>query len=432
MGGHDHDKHGAKEDAERHRHSRHKSSRHRESSRRSDYDSSESRSKRDSVEASKSPDRSRDTSVIIGSEAKQSHAADATGSTHAPARHGEDAQRIQDGDHNNGTNDERFQQIYNMMDNIAAKLDHLDQSRPTHEISDTENEPPEEGEASDGESDALDHLSMIFDRSGRPTTQVNDTGVDMMKALADFAGGFSSKEEKGPALHEGYATVLNDSLRGRPNEAQLRPVLEAVKLPENVPNLVVPITNPDIVKAMPANGKLLDNHLYKTNQLIAKAIVPIATFVADIGENKVKDCSGYFQSINSAVRMLTAAFCYQNQTRKEVARMNIQENALPSLCKWDSPVGEKELFPFDVTKRCDEIGKVRTLGSRPTSTLGRPRFPKKQPHQEFKWPARRYENKPSSAPYSSYSSSYNGKGKSKTGGKPFLGKKSHDRHKKRH
>ena len=94
MGGHDHEKHGAKEDAERHRHSRRESSRHRESSRRSDYDSSESRSKRDSFETSKSPDRSRDSTVIMGSEAKQSHATDATGSTHASARNEKDAQRI--------------------------------------------------------------------------------------------------------------------------------------------------------------------------------------------------------------------------------------------------------------------------------------------------------------------------------------------------
>ena len=190
----------------------------------------------------------------------------------------------------------------------------------------------------------------------------------------------------------------------------------------------MPATNADITKAMSTNGKLLDSHLTRTNALLAKAMVPLATMVADIGQGKGKAVNSYFDSINSSVRMLAAAFNYLNQTRKEVVRMHVREQSLTSLCKWDCPVGQDELFPFDVTKRCDEIGKVRTLGS--NSGQNQKKFFRKPATSnnmnDFKWPPRQYQRQ-SFNPYNRQ-----GKGNTNKPSKPFLGKKgSNDRHKKR-
>lgn len=52
---------------------------------------------------------------------------------------------------------------------------------------------------------------------------------------------------------------------------------------------------------------------------------------------------------------------YVNHLKKEVAHLYVNDMALPDLYKWEWEVGEKELFPFDLVKRCDEIHKTRRL-----------------------------------------------------------------------
>ena len=130
--------------------------------------------------------------------------------------------------------------------------------------------------------------------------------------MADFAGGFASKEEKADPIHDSYAAILNSSLRNKPNDANLRTVMQSIKIPQNVPNLTVPATNPDITKAMGNGGKQIDLQLFRTNALIAKAIVPLASFVADVGQKKDKPAAEYLEGVNSSVRMLavhSVQFC---------------------------------------------------------------------------------------------------------------------------
>ena len=178
--------------------------------------------------------------------------------------------------------------------------------------------------------------------------------------------------------------------------------MQSIKIPQNVPNLTVPATNPDITKAMGNGGKQIDLQLYRTNALIAKAIVPLASFVADVGQKKEKPAAEYLEGINSSVRMLAAAFNFVNQSRKDVVRSFVKERGLGTLCKWDSPVGEEELFPFDVTKKCDELRKVRTLGT--SSGSNKNRFQNRRPTaNDFKWPPRRMEQR---QPFNSYSHPY--------------------------
>ena len=326
---------------------------------------------------------------------------------------------------NNDLDSHRFEELYAMMDTVVAKINRMDHSNKpgrVHTLSDSGDDDFEQDCFGD-DNDPMDHLSDIFNTNKDLSLEDNDNS-DFATALADFAGGFSAKEAKGEAIHDKYAAVLNDSLRNKPNDQVLKTVIQAVKLPANVPNLVVPQTNADITKAMAHNGKTLDNQLFRTNGLIARAMVPIATFVADIGQNKSKPAKEYLDGMNNAVRLLAAAFNYTNHTRKEVVRMNVKEKSLSQLCQWDSPVGQEDLFPFDVTKKCDELRKVRTLGSGPSNFKPKFQYRKPAPTADFKWPPKRYEHRPTAHPYA-------GKGKARAG-KPFLGKRSsNDRPRKR-
>ncbi|MPC24635.1 hypothetical protein E2C01_017723 [Portunus trituberculatus] len=70
------------------------------------------------------------------------------------------------------------------------------------------------------------------------------------------------------------------------------------------------------------------------------------------------------------------AFLFPLLLRKEVAHIHVGDSALAELCKWDCEVGGSDLFPFDVSKRCEEIHKTRRLG-RPTSRPFRTAGPRK-------------------------------------------------------
>ena len=93
-------------------------------------------------------------------------------------------------------------------------------------------------------------------------------------------------------------------------------------------------------------GRLIDAWLSYTNGLLAKALVPVAQCISDIGERKVNPVNHYLDGLNNSLRLLTSAVSYLNQLWKEV-----HDSALADICKWDCEVGTAELFPFDVLKK---------------------------------------------------------------------------------
>ena len=94
--------------------------------------------------------------------------------------------------------------------------------------------------------DGLDHLN-------------RDEGVDadFLRALGDLSGHFHGEEEKGDPLADNLATILNASLRRRPMSESVKLTCGKIKLPSNVPNLAVPVTNAAIIMAMNVNGRLV-------------------------------------------------------------------------------------------------------------------------------------------------------------------------------
>ena len=210
--------------------------------------------------------------------------------------------------------------------------------------------------------------------------------------------------------------MLNISLRRKPQDASVKTTAARIKLPSNVPNLKVPTTNEDVVRAMNADGKLLDGHLSRTNTLLSKALVPIVYMLNDVGTKNTKPLEKYMEGLNDSLRLIAASFNFLNQTRKELARIYVRETALGQLCKWDHEVGQDKLFPFDVSKRCDELNKVKKLGAQAH----------KRPRTQFdsKWPKPRFNYRsPGPNYYRPGNTTPNWSNFSKAKKKPFLGKK---------
>lgn len=174
-------------------------------------------------------------------------------------------------------------------------------------------------------ADPLEDLDM-FDSS--PVTDPNPADdTDFLKALEDLSSHFHGEEEKGDPLSDCLASILNASLRRKPTAEGIRNTCSKIKLPRNVPNMTVPVTNPAISKALSVGGKLIDARLSHTNSLLSKALVPVAVCISDIGEKNGKSVSCYLDGLNNSLRLLTSAFNYLNNLPKEVARIHVDDFA---------------------------------------------------------------------------------------------------------
>ncbi|MPC65280.1 hypothetical protein E2C01_059413 [Portunus trituberculatus] len=104
-----------------------------------------------------------------------------------------------------------------------------------HALSSSEEE---EGQIQASQPDPLDDLDQL--------ARDENVNEDFMKALEEFSGNFYGEEEKGEPLLARLATILNASLRRRPQADSVKSTCGSIKLLSNVPNLTVPMTNPTI------------------------------------------------------------------------------------------------------------------------------------------------------------------------------------------
>ena len=80
--------------------------------------------------------------------------------------------------------------------------------------------------------------------------------AEFLQALDEFSGIFHGEEKKGDLLSDCLASILNASLRCRPSTEGVKTACSRIKIPSNVPNKTVPVTNTAITKAMSVGGKL--------------------------------------------------------------------------------------------------------------------------------------------------------------------------------
>lgn len=150
-------------------------------------------------------------------------------------------------------------------------------------------------------------------------------------------------------LADCLANILNASLRCRPTSDGVKSTCGKIKLPSNVANLTVPVTNKAITSAMSIGGKLIDAQLFFTNGLFTKALVSVAQCISDVGEWKGKTVSHYLEGLNNGLRLLSSAVNYVNQLRRDVAQIHVNDSALVDFCRWKCEVVREELLSFDVT-----------------------------------------------------------------------------------
>ena len=181
--------------------------------------------------------------------------------------------------------------------------------------------------------DPLDELEQLCATPPDPREDAEDDDAGFLRALDELSGHFHGEEGKGPPLSDRLATILDASMRRRPSSEGVKLICNKIKLPSNVPNLLVPATNSAIAKAMSVGGRLLDTRLFHTNSLLTKALVPIAQCVSDIGEKKGQSVNCYLDGLNNSVRLLASAVNYVNHLRKEIVRLHVHDSALAELCK---------------------------------------------------------------------------------------------------
>ena len=89
----------------------------------------------------------------------------------------------------------------------------------------------------------------------------------------------------------------------------------------------------------------VDSKLQQVGTTIGKALTPIIHMMNDIdtGALKHNPIQDYFNQINDALRMGTAAFSYMNQARKEIIRNDLGYS-FGQLCSWDYAVLTEYLF----------------------------------------------------------------------------------------
>ena len=147
-----------------------------------------------------------------------------------------------------------------------------------HDLSSSDGE---DGELTECLPDPLDDLDALCSPQLTGTDPEEDV---FLQALDEFSGTFHCEEKKGKPLSDRLASILNDSLRRRPSTEGVKTVCSKIMIPSNVPNMTVPATNSAILKAMNANGKLLDTRICYTNGVLVKALVPLARCISDVGK----------------------------------------------------------------------------------------------------------------------------------------------------
>ena len=138
--------------------------------------------------------------------------------------------------------------------------------------------------------DPLDDLDALGPAHQR---DADADSAEFLQALEEFSGIFHGEEKKGEPLSDRLASILDASLRRRPSTEGVKTACSRIKIPSNVPNMTVPVTNAAITKAMSVGGKLLDTRLCHTNGVLIKALVPIARCISDIGDKTGKSITSY-------------------------------------------------------------------------------------------------------------------------------------------
>ena len=199
---------------------------------------------------------------------------------------------------------------------------------------------------------------------GSVNSSSNASLPDLGTTVADMTALFQQDDLCGADLHAALASALNGCLRKKPAENKIWELANNIKWPTNVPNLQVPLTNPEVVHAMSPVTTKFDKRLANLSVWVSKALTQIAAMLGDSGNDPGKTLGACRSELGDVLHLLVATFNCMCQVRKEHLRNTLarRDRNLSSLCTWETGVGEKNLFPFNVQSKCRDLARARQIG----------------------------------------------------------------------
>ena len=258
------------------------------------------------------------------------------------------------------------------MNEVKAKeIDRMKKLSTEYEdISDEESN--EEAEINEDPLAALDKIA---------NSEEAGTSKDEDNLLEELKKFFDSEEVTGPKICEKVGSLLNASLRKHPAAERVKKVAEAMKYPENVPNLKVPKTNEELLTCLSYKGKYLDTSVSKVSMLISKALCPLLNITSDASNKSLKTVGEYMEGFNQSIRLLVASFNYLCQIRKDIIKHNTTIPHMAFMCKPEHGTGEEFLFPFELIKKVQEMNKMNKIGKPKFQQSFKGKFFKKKNYQ---------------------------------------------------
>ena len=214
---------------------------------------------------------------------------------------------------------------------------------------------------------------------GAPAVAPASQGVSQA-AAPTFAGAvnkmnalFQQDDLCGMELPPDLATAINGNLRKRPTMANIWKLANGIKWPTNIPNLQVPALNPELGHVLPQAWNKFDDRMSDISNWLSKALVPVASMLTATGTDPGKTIKDFEAELENILHLLMATLSCTAQARKEFLRCTLgrRDRAFSTLCTWETQVGEKALFPFNVDKKCKELVSSRRLGKPSRSKGGR-------------------------------------------------------------
>ncbi len=151
--------------------------------------------------------------------------------------------------------------------------------------------------------------------------------------------------------------MLTYIYRQRPDEDRVKGLTDKYKLPENVPNLVVPRTNAEIWDNLNREQQTVDMATQRVQALQANAMTAIIRIIDAICRDKAGPTEAHLQELMDAVRLISMSFSLMKQVRKEAIR-NAMGYPLARYCNWETPVGKDFIFA-DLSKKLKEKEEVQ-------------------------------------------------------------------------
>ena len=198
---------------------------------------------------------------------------------------------------------------------------------------------------------------------GASASPPQDQGFDVDKLGLAWGSCYMQNEVPGPDINQTLASLVEKHVRDRPVDDELKKLLAALAIPGNCPKLVVPLLNKELEEAFGSKcAKICERTLARITALSCKAMAPLLGVL-----NKLIVKSETLQpesaaALSNALIVMSSIVNIANHGRKQNLQFSVDEPLLRHICNYETPVGGKFLFDFDVGEKLKELRKAQQIG----------------------------------------------------------------------